>query len=138
MIERVHDDTSTYDLTNFSCRVSLFTGARLNNIFFVSNDIKYIYMKRNGLENFFYSSSFYIIIRNTSLYNFLSELFTLSLIYPRFKRAERTDIICSLEFGFLLERILTEIVKNSKRNPCQLVGFIRVHGGEARDVREGR
>lgn len=43
MIERVHDDTSTYDPRNFSCRVSLFTGSRLNNIFFVSNDIKYIY-----------------------------------------------------------------------------------------------
>lgn len=49
MIERVHDDTSTYDLTNFSCRVSLFTGARLNNIFFVSNDIKYIYMYGRGI-----------------------------------------------------------------------------------------
>lgn len=46
MIERVHDDTSTYDPRNFSCRVSLFTGSRLNNIFFVSNDIKYIYTRK--------------------------------------------------------------------------------------------
>lgn len=28
-----------------------------------------------------------------------------------------------------------KIVKNWKRNPCQLVGFIRVHGGEAKDVK---
>lgn len=46
MIERVDDDTSTYDPRNFSCRVSLFTGSRLNNIFFVSNDIKYIYTRK--------------------------------------------------------------------------------------------
>lgn len=55
MIERAHD--GTYDAGSkriFHSEYPCLRGGRLNNIFFVSNDIKYIYSGRGGMVSFFF------------------------------------------------------------------------------------